>query len=320
MKKSLLLLCAALTFSCAGPVLVWSGAAWTSKTEVPAFTVSSPAVSAAGLLLLIAVLCAVLVFAGLSGKLTDRRARKGNRITALLTRVSPVLAFFRDPRPPVTLLVLLMTGQAFATAPALGEGGIGGSLLGLALPALQGALLAGILAGLVAGAKYVKARVALVRNERLRAVLALVTDLAFEKVRQLAQEAVGHLKAASADGRLTPEEARAAALTAVKEVWASLPADVRKLLVTIAGSEVAAQDAFIRPKVENSVAAQTTFEKAQAKAINLQIGQPRVTVQSIPAVPTAVQAAARARIGLELPRVQVGSLQVDTNGTVSSKN
>lgn len=194
----------------------------------------------------------------------------------------------------LTVFVLMgITGVAHAqtdTSPAIGAGGFGGVLVGALFPVAFTALTAGLAAALGFGAKFLKARTAAVKNERFRIILEAVGQLAYDKVAQLSQEAIRLLKAASDDGKLSANEAQAAVTTAVKETWVSLPDDIRKLLLQIAGNEAAAQNAYIKPKVEAAVKG-----GAGASAMTgLTIGAGRAA----PLPDPKAVAAARVRLGL----------------------
>lgn len=180
--------------------------------------------------------------------------------------IGAVLGWFMPARwftPFMAFGTLAMIGigsiaHASAVPPSLGEGGFGGALLGTLLPYLITAAGAALVAGLGYGARFLRARVKLIRNERLQSALDLIGDFVFVKVTELAQVSTAKLKAAAGDGRLTPQEAAAAAGTAAREVWASLPADIRALLVRLAGSEAAAVKAYVAPRVESTVPAMRT--------------------------------------------------------------
>lgn len=143
-----------------------------------------------------------------------------------------------------------------ATSTTIGNGGIGGALLGALLPALLAALGTAATAALGYLANLARGRAKLTRNERVSKALLLLSDLVFDKVSQIAQEAVLTLKAASSDGTLTADEAKAAAARAIQEVWQGLPADLKKLLAQVTGSEAAAIDTYVKPKIEAAVKVQ----------------------------------------------------------------
>lgn len=206
-----------------------------------------------------------------------------------------------------TLVLSAASASAVASPGTIGNGGAGGALLGSLLPVLLGGLLAASVAAVGYSAKYVKSKIEVLENVKLEKALMLIADLAFDKVRQLTQEAIAKLKEYSADGTLTPEEMKAAAATAIAEVWSTLPDAIKLMLTQIAGSEVAAQDQYIRPKVEAAV----TNQIKSATRIKVDC-PPSLSAQDIPALPVgatrkqkadAVKAIveARKRIGLPAP-------------------
>lgn len=168
----------------------------------------------------------------------------------------------------VTVLCVVAAGAVLSYANAqgatpipvkpvlVGEGGVGGALLGAFMPTILTGLGTALTAAAGYGANFLKGRAKLVRNERVAKALVLLSDLVFDKVAQICQEAVADLKAASADGSLSPDEAAAAAKKAILETWQGLPADLKKLLTEITGSEAAAIDTYVKPKVESAVKAQ----------------------------------------------------------------
>lgn len=193
------------------------------------------------------------------------------------------------------LLCAWLLGIALAqtdTSPAVGIGGAGGVFAAALFPVVFTALTAGLTAALAFGSKFLKERTAAVQNERFRTILEAVGQLAYDKVAQLSQEAVRLLKEASGDGKLTAQEAQAAVTTAVKETWVSLPDDIRKLLLQIAGSEAAAKDAYVKPKVEAAVkgGAGTGVAAQSVRSINLGRAAPLPDPKAV--------AAARVRLGL----------------------
>ena len=91
------------------------------------------------------------------------------------------------------------------------------------------------------------------QNDTLRLVLVMVADRAGVAVQHLAQVAVDRLKAASVDGRLSPQDAAAALRAAALEVWAGLGKQARDLLLSEYGSFDTVMKQLIEPTVEAKV-------------------------------------------------------------------
>lgn len=158
---------------------------------------------------------------------------------------------------------LALAGSADAPASS-SSSAVGVMLLNALMPVILTAGSTALTAALGYAANYFKGRAKLTRNERTAKALTLITDLVFEKVGQLVQESTATLKAASADGSLRPDEAKAAFTKAVSGVWMGVPEDLKKLLIEIAGSEQAALDTYVRPKIETAVRSQNDRAKFTA--------------------------------------------------------
>lgn len=176
--------------------------------------------------------------------------------------------------------------------PDVGGGSPLGGILGVVL-SVAGTILSGVL---VKGLQFLSAKTAAVKNEKLRGVLDLVAQLAFQKVRQLFQEAIEALKLASADGKLTPEEAKAAGATAVKELWEALPEVAKAILIAVTGSAEQAKATYLKPAVEQAVGSQPPV--ASSRTIRIGIGSDAAPARGVDPRVAAAAVAARARIGL----------------------
>ena len=100
---------------------------------------------------------------------------------------------------------------------------------------------------------WLKERAAETENALLAGVLGMVANQAAIAVQHVAQTAVDNLKAASADGKLHPADAREALRAAVWEVWSSLGDRARDVLASEYGSLDAALKNVIEPAVEAKV-------------------------------------------------------------------
>lgn len=121
-------------------------------------------------------------------------------------------------------------------------------------------------------------------------VLALydaATKAVEDAVGAVMQVSVAQLKAIASDGKLTPEEAKAAFQTVVNQAWMSLAKSVQDDLVKLEGSIALAKQQVIAPKVEPAVAnAKAAMLDQQAKAI------------TDPAAQASAKVVARQAIGL----------------------
>lgn len=90
--------------------------------------------------------------------------------------------------------------------------------------ALVGALAAWVTAAVK---RLVDAQVARVENETARVVMAQVADAVSKAVEATSQTLVDDLRARSVDGKLTRDDAKLAAATALEAAWASLSETAR---------------------------------------------------------------------------------------------
>lgn len=100
-------------------------------------------------------------------------------------------------------------------------------------------------------AKFIKAKT---KNEALAGALVRLNDVVFTVVKSLNQTVVDGLKAANADGRVTPEEVakiKADALALVKSHIG--PKGLDELLYVFGLKDEAALDKFVSDKVEAAV-------------------------------------------------------------------
>jgi len=121
----------------------------------------------------------------------------------------------------------------------------------------------------IAVTRFINARTKGVKNGILSNLLGMVAQAAGDAVNATFQTAVNDLKAANADGKLTAEEAKAAAAHAARSAWDALAADAKADLGKLFGGAGAAQ-AVVAQAVESKV--------AQAKAAG--IAQPSASVAS----------------------------------------
>lgn len=99
-------------------------------------------------------------------------------------------------------------------------------------------------------------------NQILSTVLGLAGQTAATAVAEVAQTTVEQLRAAREDGRITPDEAKAAFNKATERAWGMLGKSARDILTEHAGSEEAAKESIIGPLIEQMVGA----TKGQASA------------------------------------------------------
>lgn len=99
----------------------------------------------------------------------------------------------------------------------------------------------------------VEEKEATIKDRRLREATDLLSDLAFSAAEAVAQNAVNDLKAAASDGRLTRDEALAAAQRGKEIAFAQLSNEVQKLLISQAGTYENALERFVAPKLEGAV-------------------------------------------------------------------
>lgn len=211
-------------------------------------------------------------------------------LAAVVVKAAPARVVNRSRALRSLLALAFGAAVGSASAGSVLTDGVGGALFAAVLPYLLTAAGTFAVAGLGYAASFLKGQAANVKNETLRNALFLLDTLVFEKVTEIFNHAVATLKAGASDGKLTPEEAQAALAAAVTETWAALPALIKKLLAGIAGGELAAQSAFVAPKVEVAV-----------KNVN-SLGLHTLSIDRAPTVrpTTAAVTAARLRLGLGL--------------------
>ena len=100
---------------------------------------------------------------------------------------------------------------------------------------------------------YLRSKVQLVQNEALRETLATAEDVAFRAANEVQRRAVADLKRYSADGKLTKDEAEAAARTAAKLALEMLGEEGKKALVKHAGTPEKALESILKPALETAV-------------------------------------------------------------------
>jgi hypothetical protein len=150
----------------------------------------------------------------------------------------------------VTTLVVLLAGVAFAQdASELFRDTILPSFLA-AVATVAGGFVTWAAARFSA---WLKVRAKETQNAMLRTVLVTVADRAGVAVNHVAQTAVDKLKAASADGKLSPQDAATALKAAVLETWSSLGKNARDFLLGEYGSFDAVVKQVIEPTVEAKV-------------------------------------------------------------------
>ncbi|ABW35064.1 hypothetical protein Dgeo_3023 (plasmid) [Deinococcus geothermalis DSM 11300] len=196
-------------------------------------------------------------------------------------------------RPPFALALLGLLGAGAASAQSVSEHALDFGILSPFSDLIWGGLGLGANAALYFLARYLKGKGTLLKSEQLRHALEVVGHLVVAKVAEINAQAVDTLKKASADGKLTADEAGAALRTAVQEVWTALPDVLRALLTAAAGSEEAAQDAYVRPQVERQVQG----APRSLAALALPDAPPLEHIFK-PSVTPAQVTAARARLGL----------------------
>jgi len=142
----------------------------------------------------------------------------------------------------------------------------------------------------VAVTNFINQRTKGVKNAILSDLLGMVSQAAGDAVNATYQTAVNDLKAASADGKLTAEEARAAAGHALESAWAALAADAKADLAKFFGGAAGAQK-VVAQAVESKV--------AQAKAAG--VDAPSAKVQALaPDQKQKVLDQARVQLGLSV--------------------
>lgn len=121
------------------------------------------------------------------------------------------------------------------------------------LPILLTALAAIATWAIGKGAAWLEGKAQLVKLERIKVALEHLVDAAATAALETAQTAVDAIKLAASDGKLTPDEARAALEKAVNRAWQLLAPEIREILIGLFGSEQAAKAAAVTPTVEAAV-------------------------------------------------------------------
>lgn len=180
-----------------------------------------------------------------------------------------ILSLLAHPRTQVlfvllaALVVCMLMPVAFAQGTTSQSSGYGTT--GNAFLQAWGLTLGTLLSGGIFGA--IRTWTSRLKSTQLQDVLQLIETLAHKKVQEIIQSSINHLKAASEDGKLTPLEAKRALLTAIEEVWESLPAALRSLLIGFAGDQNTAKGLYLRPIIEAAVqnvnAAHTVFSPSK---------------------------------------------------------
>lgn len=147
-------------------------------------------------------------------------------------------------------------------------------------------------------AKYLGTREAAISNEALRDMIGTVSNFVFGKVAELTTAAVDKLKAAAPDGKLTAAQAQAALRTAVEEVWSSLPASFKDLLLKHYGSVDQVKTQLIEPQVESAVNSQKRSATSFGGTYTLSSAGSIEHPQALRPSPREIQQA-NARIGLQ---------------------
>ena len=106
---------------------------------------------------------------------------------------------------------------------------------------------------LALGQTYLKSKTQLLQNEALRETLMTAEDVAFKAAQEVQRRAVADLKRYSADGKLTKDEAEAAAKTAAKLMLEMLGTEGKKALVRHAGTPEKALETILKPALEGAV-------------------------------------------------------------------
>lgn len=103
--------------------------------------------------------------------------------------------------------------------------------------------------------QLVKSLTARVKNDTIAGVLEQLGVITTTAVASVMQEAVLDLKAAHEDGKLSPDEAKAALHLAVNRIWGALGAEAKDALAGLFGGDTtAAITQLVEPAVEAEVA------------------------------------------------------------------
>lgn len=260
----------------------------------PLTAVSAASMTYQAALAFIALLPVLLFVAGIVVALSQRQAGRAARVTRSAFKLVPQHRV-RVPRPPVLgLLACLLGGSVALAADTATKTDAFGPVLSVLWPYIFTAIAGFSASALAYASAFLAEKTKLIKSQRLQDALYVVERLTFQKVSELAQTSIHNLKSASEDGKLTTEEAKAAATTAIAEVWQSLPDAIKAVLEKQSGSTDAAQDQYVKPALENAVRNQPSYGISVS---NLNPDGLEVT-QDTPAVSEEALAEARARIGL----------------------
>lgn len=113
--------------------------------------------------------------------------------------------------------------------------------------------------------QLVKSLTARVKNDTIASVLEQLGVITTTAVASVMQEAVLDLKAAHEDGKLSPDEAKAALHLAVNRIWGALGAEAKDALAGLFGGDAsAAITQLVEPAVEAEVAMLSSMLPAAA--------------------------------------------------------
>lgn len=144
-----------------------------------------------------------------------------------------------------------LLGAAMAATTA--EPSIGGDLIGPLLPFLLGALGTGGLWLIGQGGRLISAQRDRIKIKLLQDLMNVAWPIVQQIVEDIWTSSTSKLKAASADGRLSPSEAKAAFNAAIREVWAKLPDLLKAKFIKAYGSEEDAKAKGIGPIIEQAL-------------------------------------------------------------------
>jgi len=222
----------------------------------------------------------------------------------------------------VSLTVTLASSVA-VPVPAPSSGGLASIVWGWVWSAVG---VAGVAALGMMG-NLASERIKLLKSETWQKVLETVRQIVATVVAKMFQTAVMDLKNATTDGKLTPEEAKAAASKALEESWKALPPLVKGVLEgavaepgdTAAQKTARAKEQIIAPHVEQAVLDQKPFLPIpEPIAVHSPTDRlPPISGQHTPEQDARIQAAReaareRARVRLGLSAKTTASISVGT--------
>jgi hypothetical protein len=251
------------------------------------------------LLSMVSVVALTLGFASACPECIDPRI--GQVVSPTTTTAAPLtFAPVADPQAGTLVFASQVTPAAPVAVPVAKGGFDWSTVITPLLPTLFTLLAAALTAATTAGFGFLRSRTKLIKIEAVQKVLDGLYPILFSKVKAIFDESTTLLKAASADGKLTPLEARAALLTAVEDAWKGFPAIFITTLLSAYGSEGAAK-AAIADKVGdvlNGVKSQASVSGISPYSVGSASNPGIITATSTPTPSTIAVAAARARIGL----------------------